>query len=94
MEINKNLNKNNLNDTIVKSVIFNTIIEIFLKEKNIDIKDYIISIKEVWEIFLVKVSKPIISAELYLLNEEIKKKLIQKLKKMWFNFLNFDIKYK
>jgi hypothetical protein len=47
MEINKNLNKNNINNTIIKSVIFKTIIEIFLREKNIDIKDYITSIKEV-----------------------------------------------
>ena len=94
MEIKRNLNKNNLNDTIVKSVIFKTIVEIFLEKKKIDIKDYIVSIKEMWNTFLVKITKPIIATELYLLNEEIKKILENKFKKMWFNFIQFDIKYK
>jgi hypothetical protein len=94
MEINKNLNRNNLNDTIIKSVIFKTIIEIFLREKKIDIKEYLTSIKEIWNVFLVKVTKPIIASELYLLNEDIKEELVLKLKKMWFNFVDFDLKYK
>lgn len=94
MEINNQLNKNNINDTIKKSVIFKTIIEIFLEKKKIDIKEYIVSIKEIWNTFLVKVTKPIIASELYLLNEEIIQKLKKKFKKMWFDFIDFEIKYK
>jgi hypothetical protein len=94
MEISKNLNTKNLSSTVVKSIIYNTIIEVFIKEKKIDIKQYLISINEVWNVFLVKTTKPIINNELYLVNEKIKQESLSKLKKMWFNFTNFDIRYK
>ncbi len=94
MEISKILNKKWLSLTTKKSIIYNTIIEVFLKEKKIDIKKYLISIKKVWNIFLVKTNKPIINTELYLLNEKIKKESLEKLKKIWFKFIDFDIKYK
>jgi len=94
MLISEILNKKNLSSTTKKSIIYNTIIEVFLENKKIDIKSYLISINEVWNIFLVKTTKPIINAELYLLNEKIKEKSLNKLKKMWFKFLDFEIKYK
>ena len=94
MLISEILNKKNLSSTTKKSIIYNTIIEIFKEEKKIDIKDYIISVKEAWNIFLVKTSKPIINTELYLLNEKIKKQSLEKLTKIWFKFLDFEIKYK
>jgi len=94
MEINKNLNIKNLSEITTKSIIYNTIIEVFLANKKIDIKSYLISIKNVWNIFLVKTTKPIINTELYLLNEEIKEKSLKKLNKIWFQFIDFDIKYK
>lgn len=94
MEINKNLNQKNLSNTVIKSIIYNTIINIFKEEKKIDITKYIISTKFVWEIILVKTSKPIINTELYLLNNNIKKVCLEKLNKLWFKYKNFDIKYK
>jgi len=94
MEINKNLNIGNLSEITTKSIIYNTIIEVFLANKKIDIKSYLITIKNVWNIFLVKTTKPIINTELYLLNEEIKEKSLKKLNKIWFQFIDFDIKYK
>jgi len=94
MLISEILNKRNLSNITKTSIIYNTIIEVFLKHKKIDIKDYLISIKEIWNIFLVKTTKPIINTELYLLNEEIKKVSIQKLNKIGFKFINFNIKYK
>jgi len=94
MLISEILNKKWLGDTTKKSIIYNTIIEVFLDKKKIDIKSYLISVKEVWNIFLVKTTKPIINTELYLLNEEIKEKSLNKLKKMGFKFIDFDIKYK
>jgi len=94
MEINKNLNIKNLSEITTKSIIYNTIVEVFLENKKIDIKSYLISIKNIWNIFLVKTTKPIINTELYLLNEEIKEKSLKKLNKMWFKFIDFDIKYK
>jgi len=94
MEINKSLNKKNLADTVIKAIIYNTIIDIFKIEKNIDLRKYLTSTKFVWEIFLVKTTKPIINTELYLLNTKIKKVCLDKLNKLWFKFKNFDIKYK
>ena len=94
MLISEILNKKWLADTTKKSIIYNTILEVFLREKKIDIKSYLISIKEVWNIFLVKTTKPIINAELYLLNEEIKKKSLEKLNKIGFKFVDFEIRYK
>jgi len=94
MLISEILNKKWLDWTTKKSIIYNTIIEVFLSHKKIDIKSYLISIKEIWDIFLVKTTKPIINHELYLLNEEIKEKALNKLKKIWFKFIDFDIRYK
>ena len=94
MLISEILNKKWLSDTTKKSIIYNTIIEVFLENKKIDIKSYLISIKNIWNVFLVKTTKPIINTELYLLNEEIKEKSLQKLNKIGFKFLDFEIKYK
>jgi predicted choloylglycine hydrolase len=82
MLISEILNKKKLSSTTKKSIIYNTIIEIFKEEKKIDIKDYIISVQELENIFLVKTKKPIINTELYLLNEKIKKQSLEKLNKI------------
>lgn len=81
-------------DTIIKSIIWNTIIEIFKSQKNIDIKDYLVSIKFMWNTILVKTNKSIINAELYLINEKIKKASVEKLQKLGLRLKDFDIKYK
>jgi len=94
MLISQILNKKNLSDAVEKSVIYNTIIEIFLEEKKIDIKNYLISVKNMWWVFLVKTTKPIINTELYLLNDKIKESSLKKLNKIGFKFVDFDIKYK
>ncbi len=94
MKITQNLRNKNIDYTVIKSIIFKVLVDVFLEKKNIDIKDNIISIKEIWNIFLVKTNKPIISGELYLINEEIKEKALKKLEHIWFIFKDFDIKYK
>ena len=81
-------------ETIIKSIIWNTIIEIFKSEKNMDITSYLVSIKLMWEAILVKTNKPIINWELYLLNEKIKKASKDKLKKLGLRLKDFEIKYK
>ena len=80
-------------EIIIKSIIWNTIIDIFKDKKKIDITKYLVSIKLKWENILIKTNKPIINTELYLLNEEIKKASKDKLKKLSLNFIDFDIKY-
>lgn len=94
MKISDSIRRSWKEDMIIKSIIYNTIIEIFESEKKIDIKNYLISIQNLSWTFLVKTNKAIINSELYLLNSEIKEKSLKKLNKMWFKFKEFDIKYK
>jgi len=43
MLISEFLAKNKLSDTIIKSIIYNTVIEVFKNEKNIDLNNYLSS---------------------------------------------------
>jgi len=94
MEIIKSLNKKKITDTIIKSIIWNTIIDIFKQEKNIDIKDFLISIKIMWNVFLIKTNKPAINNELIILNEKIKKVSVEKLQRLGLRLKEVEIKYK
>ena len=85
--------KNNLNETIIKSIIWNNIIDLFISEKNIDITPYLISITIKWKNILIKTNKPIINTELLILDDKIKNILNEKFKKLWIKFYDFDIKY-
>jgi hypothetical protein len=81
-------------DVIVKSIIWNTIIDIFNAEKSIDITSFLSSIQLLWDIVLIKTNKPIINSELIILSKEIKKASVEKLQKLWLRFKDFEIKYK
>jgi hypothetical protein len=94
MLISKFLAKTKLSDTIIKSIIYNTIIEIFKSEKNINLKNYIVSINIKWKTILVKTTKPMINNELLILNEKIKSKIDDKFNRINIDFNNFEIKYK
>jgi len=93
MEIRKSLNKKNLIDTVTKSIIWNTIIDIFKQNKNIDIKEFLISIRLIWDVFLIKTNKPAINNELILLDDIIKKALEKKLQKLGLR-QQINLKYK
>lgn len=93
MEIRKSLNKKNLIETVIKSIIWNTIIDIFKQKKNIDIKEFLISIRFIWDVFLIKTNKPAINNELILLDDIIKKALEEKLQKLRLR-QQINLKYK
>ena len=93
MDIANSIRRSWKEEVIIQSIIWNTIIDIFQTEKNINIKKYLISIKLKWTNILVKTNKPIINTELYLLNSKIKKVSQEKLKKLWLLKNNFEIKY-
>jgi len=94
MLISEFLAKTKLSDTIIKSIIYNTIIEIFKNEKNIDLQKYIVSVKLSWKTILVKTNKPLINSELLILDNKIKKNLKEKFERLNFKFENFELKYK
>jgi len=86
-------NKNKISEVIIKSIIWNNIIDLFKNEKNIDITPYLISVTIKWKNILVKTNKPIINTELLTIDDKIKGVLNEKFKKMWILFYDFDIKY-
>lgn len=90
MELNIPINKQ---EVFIKSTMWNSIIEVFKSEKNIDITSYMISIQLRWKIILIKTNKPIINTEALMLDDKIKHIFSEKIKKMWIKFYDFEIKY-
>lgn len=90
----KSLNKTNKTSKVIESIIYNSIIEVFMDKKNIDIKDYIISIKIINNIIIISTNKPIINSEIKILEEDIIKNIQKKIKNIWIIFDNFKFKYK
>jgi hypothetical protein len=90
MELNISLDKQ---EVFIKSTMWNSIIEVFKIEKNIDITNYLVSIQLKWKTILVKSNKPIINNEALLLDDKIKKQFQIRLKKIWINFSDFNLKY-
>ena len=93
MKIGEAIRRKWKEDVIIKSIIWNSVIDVFNVEKNINITPYLVSIQLKWENILIKTNKPIINSELLLLNEEIKKASKKKLLKIWIKLNNFNIKY-
>lgn len=93
MDIGNSIRRSWKQEVIIQSIIWNSIIDIFKMEKDINIEKYLVSIKLKWENILVKTNKPIINTELYLLNNQIKKVSEEKFKKLWLHKTNFEIKY-
>jgi hypothetical protein len=90
MQLNIPINKQEI---FIKSIMWNTIIEVFKNEKNMDITSYMISVQLRWKIVLVKTNKPIINTEALILDDKIKKIFSEKIKKIWIKFYDFEIKY-
>lgn len=93
MQISTSINKRNLNEMTIKSLVWNSIVEVFKQEKNIDIKLYLVSIQIKWKSIIVKVNKPIVKSEILLIEDKIKNEVLNKFKKVGINFYDFEIKY-
>ncbi len=90
MELNIPLEKQ---EVFIKSTMWNSIIEVFNIEKNIDITNYLVSIQLRWKTILIKSNKPIINNESLLLDDKIKKEFELRLKKIWIQFNDYILKY-
>lgn len=93
MQISSSINKKNLNEITIKSLIWNSIIEVFLHEKKMDIKHYLVSIQLRWNSILVKINKPIIKTELLLIQDKIMIESQNKFRKVGIKFYDYEIKY-
>ena len=94
METGNAIGKSWKKEIIIKSILWNTIVEVFLKEKNVNIKKFLISIKISWDNFIVKTNKPIINSEAIIMEKHIKKAFAEKLQKLGLRLKDwFEIKY-
>lgn len=84
---------NDKKEIYIKSIMWNSIIDAFKIEKNINITDYLSSIQLRWNVILVKTNKPIINTEALLIDDKIKKIFLEKIKKIGIKFYDFEIKY-
>ena len=80
-------------EVFIKSMMWNSVIEVFKSEKNMDITSYMISVQLRWKTILIKTNKPIINTEALILDDKIKEVFSGKIKKLWIKFYDFDLKY-
>lgn len=79
-------------ELFIKTTVWNSLVEIFKEEKNLDISKFLISIKISKNNILIKTNKPILNSEMFLLSEKITEKIKIKLKKTDFSF-DFELKF-
>lgn len=92
--LTKSLNKSWKSDVVVKSIVYNTLIDFFIKEKNIDIKKYIKWINKKWNIIIVKTWKSILNTEIINYKWVIENTVKEKLEKIWIKINKIDIIFK
>ncbi len=93
MDLGKTVNASWRQEAIIKSLTWNSVVEVFKEEKNIDITDYLWSIKLKEKTIFIKATKSILKAEMLLLDDIIKKTIEEKLKKVWVRIDKLIIKY-
>lgn len=93
MLISKSINKKNLYEITIKSLVWNSIIEVFNDEKKINIKEFLVSVQIKKKKIFVKVNKAIIKSEIQLLENKILEKVENKFKKLWFKWKDLEIVY-
>lgn len=83
----------NKKELFIKTAVWNSFIEVFKEKKNIDVTEYLISIKVNFDNIVIKTNKPIISSEALLLDREIKEKIDKKLFSLNIKLWIDNIKY-
>ncbi len=79
--------------TIIKSLVWNSVIEVFQEKKDIDITPYLWSVQIKKKTILIKATKSIMKSEMILLDSDIKKHIESKFKKIGIKFYEMEIKY-
>ncbi|MDD2871437.1 MAG: hypothetical protein PHS49_05595 [Candidatus Gracilibacteria bacterium] len=90
MQLNIPLHKQ---EVFIKSIMWNSIIEVFKVEKNIDITNYLVSIQLRGKTVLIKSNKPIINTEALNMDDKIKNMFSEKIKKIGIKFYDFELRY-
>ena len=82
MQISKSINNKNLQEMTIKSLVWNSIVEVFKQEKNMDLVPYLVSIQLKSKSIIVIVNKPIVKSEILLFEDNIIKEVETKFKKV------------
>ena len=80
-------------ELFIKTSLWNSVIEFFLKEKNIDITPYLVSVQISWNSLLLKTNNPLINSELYIYYKDIENSFIDKIKNLDLKNRDFEIKF-
>lgn len=80
-------------ELFIKTSLWNSVIEFFLKEKNIDITPYLVSVQIRWNSLLLKTNNPLINSELRIYYKDIENSFKNKIKNLDLKNHNFDIKF-
>lgn len=88
------LNKTWKQEQILSSIIWKSIVEDFQEIKKIDLNPYIVSVKINKNIITVKTLKPIINTELSNIEWQLRENISMRLKKIWVNIVNIQLKFK
>lgn len=80
-------------ELFIKTSLWNSIIEVFLKEKNIDMSSYLVSIQIKNQTLLIKTNNPLINSELNLFYDKIIFSFQNKIKNIDLKNYIFDIKF-
>lgn len=83
----------NKKELFLKTFFWNTVIEVFFSEKNIDLLPYLVSVQIKWNTILLKTNNPLINWELRLLNWVIKENFSKKILNLEINIDDLDFKY-
>lgn len=94
MDLGNNFLSSQKKAAICKSLLWNTCVEVFQKERNIDITEKIVSVKKNNSHFLITFNNPLLKQEYLFLEEKISEIFHKKLSKMWITQQNFEIKIK
>lgn len=80
-------------ELFIKTSLWNSIVETYKQEKNMDISVYLISIKINQNIIIVKTNNPLVNFELLNFDNKIRNNFYNKIKNLETDALDFDIKY-
>lgn len=81
-------------EIIMKSLLWNSVVEIFATEKQIELTEKLISIKKSGNIFRITTNNPLLNQEFLFLDDKIKHLFHKKLTKIGINLENIQVKYK
>ncbi len=80
-------------ELFLKTSLWNSIVDTFKDEENIDISSYLVSVQIKWNTILMKTNNPLIKSELNLFYDKISFSFQNKIKNLDLKSYEFEIKF-